>query len=223
MKLKPAAQKMALLSAIGGGLLPAQNDLFAATIYTDLSGSPLGFTTGLGAVPIDFDGGGTDVLVNFRAADGAQWAYAYNAYVLGTFYSPAIFSVSNSPGVSFAPYSTIGVFSWGTYLPAPLNGAAVGEKHFIAVKFNGGTQMGFVELEKVVNPAFTTTGGTQWVVVGYGYESVPGAPVHIERSAAAPIPTLSQWGVIALSLLLLNFGVLAMYQDRRSRVEAVEL
>ena len=40
--------------------------------------------------------------------------------------------------------------------------------------------------------------------------TVPGGEIRGQVVLAAPIPTLSQWGIITLSMVMLIFGVIAL-------------
>ena len=96
-----------------------------------------------------------------------------------------------------------GGYPFGNFV-APNNNGFVGVNFDIA----GERHFGWVELTVVrpdvgIVPSIT--------VEGFCYESTPDTGLLAgEREAVAPIPTLGEWGLITLALLLLSFGTVTV-------------
>ena len=83
---------------------------------------------------------------------------------------------------------------------------------FVGVQFDiaGESHLGWVELQNVTQPDFPNTVSSM-TIAGFCYQSTADASILTgEREAVEPIPTVGEWGLITLALLLLSFGTVTV-------------
>jgi len=92
-----------------------------------------------------------------------------------------------------------------------------------------GSAASWVDLHAFLPPGFTSSeaqgiwnDGTFTYVVGYGYNSTTGRTEALMWVApgAPPIPTVSEWGLVIMTVLLLTAGTLVLRRQRRRPVAA---
>jgi hypothetical protein len=204
------------------GVVPAE-----AQVVCNDSGAPIvvsGTYSSKGSVSIDIDGDGN---IDFYVSARTTFYNAMGGYLSGpgsnnvvgvqhstqTYYTAANLAAGFPNGATLPPgYTSDGNetlaypnYNWGNF-QAPNNG-------FAAVSFDiaGSTHYGWIELTTSGGPA---DGGPPGLVTveGFCYESTPGATILTGDRASALIPTLGEWALISLNLLLMIFGVVALKQ-----------
>lgn len=226
LKLKFKAKNLATYSPalLLAGIVPAE-----AQIICNDDATPLTITQGIysasNATFIDLDQDGTD---DFRLRNQTSfYGYGNGIYLSANPYNNAMWLVSSSNyypsnlalGSSIGPtlatnqyfdtgsFGTIAVtyYGWGNFNP-PSNG-------YVGVKFSAGTGVhyGWIEL---------STSGTDVTIEGFCYESNPDTSIQAGRRNSELIPTIGEWGLIIMNLLLMIFGIVAIKQKDKNALKA---
>lgn len=148
-----------------------------------------------------FFGYGNAVYLAANPTYNAMWIADSSSYPskldLGSAIGPTL---TSNQTFSTGSYGTIAVpyYGWGNFNP-PSNG-------YVGVKFESGADVhfGWIQL---------STAGSDVTIEGFCYESTPNTPISAGMRDIELIPTLGEWGLIILNLLLMIFGVVAIKQN----------
>lgn len=226
--LKSAAKKIAKFSPalLLAGVVPAE-----AQIICNDDAAPITLTQGTFSSPnatyldIDSDGNadfGIRNQTSFYGYGGAIYLganpYASNMFVnsltASSYYEPANLPAGSLIGPTLASGQSFGsgnfgtianeYIGWGNFNP-PSNG-------YVGIKFESaaGLHYGWIEL---------STEGSDVTIEGFCYESTPDTPIATGQRFIEIVPTLGEWGLISLNLLLMIFGVVAVREKGRIAIK----
>jgi hypothetical protein len=163
---------------------------------------------------------------------------AGNSNVVGTSYASNLSGGQVvSSGASFASWSNLGnkyntygsTIGFGNFQKNGENPSDV--TGFIGVRFDkgGNTHYGWVRIRVELDAASAYNGpgtfygaSSRLTILDYAYNDTPDAPIRVGEGLPPPIPTMGQWGLIILNLLLVIFGVKAVVEQRKLKLEKAE-
>ena len=202
--------KLKAYSALGAAMMAMSPTADATVQCTDIN---LSFAGGDPNFLLDIDGdGNTDFRFSFRGAGSVAIntpsQYGTNNQLIGSSYYPfpLPYGATISAGQSFASTTT-----WLSVCSGYFCGVT---NAYVGVQFTigGNTHFGWVEISVPDNMNYTIHSAC--------YDDTPATAVNAGVLPAAAIPTMSEWSLITLVLMLLSFGT--VFVTRREEVLAIQ-